>query len=353
MAHNSENQILLIFLARITFLSLAEKLKLFKKLDNSDSLALLSIEDLRNITGRPLSRVLWDASENLRHAKQELVIIQAKKIKIVPYFSAEYPALLRESVNPPFALFCIGNIACLSEKTVSVVGSRHTVPEASRAAFNFAYDAANAGVTVISGLAFGLDAASHAGAVEANFKKQNDCTLGKTCAVLPCGIDTIVPSANKKLAENIIATGGAIISEYVPGISSEKWRFVQRNRIVAALSPATLVVYAPSGSGALITANMALEAGRDVLFHKAAFCEGAKMQRNLLDENLKKKIQKGNAASSKIENTPEKYLEAGAPVIESYQDYCRCMAEMPGTRRYLEKNVQFELFENKDFQSYV
>lgn len=339
-----EKQLLLISLARITFLSLAEKLILLKKLDSSDDLALLSLTDLSEICGRPLEKAVWNGEENLRMAKREEAVVRAKNIQIVPYAASVYPALLRECVNAPFALFCMGDISCLSGKTVSVVGTRRIAPEARKAAVQFAYDAVSDGVTVVSGLAYGVDSAAHSGAVEACLDAADSSSYGKTCAVLPCGIDTIVPYANRKLAENILRSGGAIVSEYVPGIPAERWRFVQRNRIIATLSPATLVVQAPCGSGSLITADFALECGRDVLFHKAAFSENACSVRNLVESELQAKFAMGKAGRKKLENTPEKYLEAGAPVIENYQDFCKCMTEMPGMRRYInEKNMQLEL----------
>lgn len=344
MEINQKNQILLISLARITFLSLTEKLNLLKKLDSFNDLAVLSLKELSEFCNRPLTRAVWNGEENLRMAKIEASVIKTKNIKTVLYSSSEYPALLRESVNAPFALFCIGNISCLSGKTVSVVGTRRITPDAKKATVQFAREAAENGVTVVSGLAYGVDGAAHLGAVEANFDSANPSECGKTCAVLPCGIDTIVPYRNKTLAENIIKTGGVLISEYVPGVQSEPWRFVQRNRIIAALSPATVVVQAPSGSGALITADFALECGRDVMFHKVAFSENAEKMRNFVESDLKARIQKGRAKQSKLENSPEKYIASGAPIIESYKDYCKCMAEMPGTRSFAkEKNAQLEL----------
>ena len=344
MELNQKNQLLMISLARITFLSLAEKLNLLKKLDSFNDLALLSLTDLSGICGRSLKKAIWDGAENLRAAKKEEAVLRAKNIRMVLYTSSEYPALLRKTVNAPFALFCIGDISCLSGKTVSVVGTRRIAPEAKKAAVQFAKDAAKDGVTVISGLACGVDSAAHTGAVEANLEAENSSLLGKTCAVLPCGIDTIVPYANRKLAENILRSGGVIVSEYVPGVPAERWRFVQRNRIIAALSPATVVVQAPSGSGSLITADFALECGRDVLFHKAAFSENAAVVRNFTESELQARFALGKASRTKLENTPEKYLEAGAPVIENYQDFCKCMTEMPGMRRYAGgKNIQLEL----------
>ena len=325
MELNQKNQLLMISLARITFLSLAEKLNLLKKLDSFNDLALLSLTDLSGICGRSLKKAIWDGAENLRAAKKEEAVLRAKNIRMVLYTSSEYPALLRETVNAPFALFCIGDISCLSGKTVSVVGTRRIAPEAKKAAVQFAKDAAKDGVTVISGLACGVDSAAHTGAVEANLEAENSSLLGKTCAVLPCGIDTIVPYANRKLAENILRSGGVIVSEYVPGVPAERWRFVQRNRIIAALSPATVVVQAPSGSGSLITADSAVV-------------------RNFTESELQARFALGKASRTKLENTPEKYLEAGAPVIENYQDFCKCMTEMPGMRRYAGgKNIQLEL----------
>lgn len=334
METNQKNQILLISLARITFLSLAEKLNLLKKLDSFDDLALMSLKDLSDFCSRPLSKAVWNGRENLNAAKREVAILQAKNIKTALYTSPEYPALLRESVNAPFALFYIGDISCIAGKTVSVVGTRKITPGAKKAAVQFAKDAVNDGVSVVSGLAYGVDAAAHLGAVQANFDAtpENALTLGKTCAVLPCGIDTVVPSANRKLAENIIKTGGVLISEYVPGVLAEPWRFVQRNRIIAALSPATVVVQAPDGSGSLITADFALECGRDVMIHKEAFSENARTVRSVVQADLQKRFSVGKASRAKIENTLEKYLESGAPIIDNYSDYCKCLAELPGIR---------------------
>ena len=114
MELNQKNQLLMISLARITFLSLAEKLNLLKKLDSFNDLALLSLTDLSGICGRSLKKAIWDGAENLRAAKKEEAVLRAKNIRMVLYTSSEYPALLRETVNAPVALFCIGDISCLS-----------------------------------------------------------------------------------------------------------------------------------------------------------------------------------------------------------------------------------------------
>lgn len=346
MDSNQENQLLLISLARITFLSLSEKLNLLKKLDSFNSLALLSIEDIEQLCNRKLHSQ-WNGSENLRSACRELKILQSKGIKLSMYNDCDYPALLRESVNAPFLIFYIGNLGCVTEKTVSVVGSRKITPEARAAALKFGEDAVNRGFTVVSGLANGVDACVHGGAVKALLDARfKGCELpsGKTAAVLPCGIDGITPYSNRKLAEQIVSTGGVLLSEYVPGTPAERWRFVQRNRIVAALSPVTVVVQAPAGSGALITADFALEGGRDVMFHQAAFSRNAEIVRRSVESQLAKDHALGKVSKSKLENTPEKFLEAGAPVIKDFDDFLECFKEAPGIRNCnKEVNSQLEL----------
>lgn len=345
MNNKSDNIVLLISLARISFLNLAEKLNLLKKLDSYDDLAILSIDDLRKLSLRNIKTNSWNGFENLRAAEKEAKIIESKNIKYVLYGDENYPALLKESSNAPFMLFYIGNISCLKDRTVSVVGTRRITPEAKVAARNFSYEAALDGCTVVSGLANGVDGVAHSGCVDAWFdsvEKNEALPLGKTVAVLPCGIDTITPSCHKKLSTDIIKSGGCILSEYVPGVIAEKWRFVQRNRIIAALSPVTVVIQAPDGSGALITAQYALEYGRDVMFHACAFCDNAKNVKRVVKACLEKDFAKGKISKSKIENTCEKYIEAGAPVIKDYKDYCKCFAEMPGIRSY--KIEQINLF---------
>lgn len=172
-----------------------------------------------------------------------------------------YPARLLDLPDPPDRLYVRAPAgrnaveACLTGPVIAVVGSR----EASRAACAFAHslaaDVAAAGVGVVSGLARGVDAAAHAGTLSAG---------GRTVAVLGCGIDRDYPAATAPLAGDIARTG-AIVSEYPPGTPPARFRFPARNRIVAALAGAVVVVSAAKRSGALITARLALELGRDVL----------------------------------------------------------------------------------------
>ena len=324
----------LVSVARISFLSLAEKINLLKNIDSASSLALLSIDEISALCGRALRIKKWDGNRNYHESVREAKIIEAKKIGFALYTDASYPSLLREIPDAPFMLFYIGDISILAEKTVSVVGTRHVTPDGRAAAHDFAYDAVNNGVTVVSGLAFGADAAAHSGAVDAYFdsieRGGGKAASGKTAAVLPCGCDTVVPKSNARLAHNILRSGGCILSEYVPGTETMPWRFVQRNRIIAALSPATVVVQAGNGSGALITAQFALEYNRELMFHAAALSESARKTGEASLRRLQKEFALGNISRSKLENSPERFLESGAPVIKDYKDFCVCLKEMPG-----------------------
>lgn len=339
---NDDKLIFQVSLSRLTFLNVAEKIILFKKLDNYNDFALLSIVDIGKIVSRDI-RANWDGKENLRQAKNEVRIMQAKGIKSVFYEDADYPALLKETSNAPFMLFYYGDITSLHEKTVSVVGTRRVIPQSKRAAFQFAYDAVMDGCTVVSGLANGIDGSSHEGAVSALFdkmEKSEDVThLGKTVAVLPCGIDTITPSNHKKLATNIIKTGGCVLSEYTPGTPAENWRFVQRNRIIAALSPATVSIQSPCGSGALITVQYAIEYNRDVMFHEVNFLENALKIDDISKKRLEKDFAAGKVAKSKLESRVQKYVADGAAVIKDYADYCKCRVSRPGD--YSEKSEKY------------
>ncbi|MDQ3890136.1 MAG: DNA-processing protein DprA [Actinomycetota bacterium] len=166
-----------------------------------------------------------------------------------------YPPLLRELHDPPPRLFLRGGSAdVLSRPAVAVVGARSCSPYGAHVARSLARDLAAAGVVVVSGLARGIDGEAHRGALEGG---------GPTVAVLGCGIDRDYPRANADLARRVRENGVAV-SEYEPGIEPAPWRFPARNRIIAGLALATVVVEARSRSGALGTADLALELGRDV-----------------------------------------------------------------------------------------
>lgn len=178
-------------------------------------------------------------------------------IAVIPHGDPRYPKILAALPDPPVALFVRGNAATLSERAIAVVGTRTATTYGIAATDALVRPLARAGLTITSGLAYGIDAAAHRACLEVG---------GRTVAILGTGVDTasIYPAAHRALADEIVANGGCIASEYVPGTAGRPMHFPARNRIVAGLTQATLVIEAPADSGALITAQFALDFGREV-----------------------------------------------------------------------------------------
>ena len=329
---------ILLAIAQISFLSLKEKIILRKNLDSLDKLALMSMEDISQVVGRVVQSTCWSGKQTAAEAKKSAYIMEKMGIRAVLYDEAEYPALLREVFNPPFMLFYRGDISVLAKQCVSVVGTRKICRECAQAAFTFAKEAALDGLTVVSGLAYGTDTYAHKGAVAAS---EEGTVTGTTAAILPCGIDTIIPAANKVLVQHILKTGGCIASEYIPGTSSEPWRFVQRNRIIAGLSPATVVVQAPAGSGALLTAQFATDENRDLFFHTSGACDEAVKAEAIAVEQLKASNKSGIAF--KLKHDRAWYLTDGAKEIADYAEYVVKLHAPPG-ESCANKEKQLDLF---------
>ena len=182
--------------------------------------------------------------------------LHAGGLRFVGRRDADYPMLLRELHDPPAGLFVRGGaeIQLLTAPAVAIVGARTCSSYGAQVARVLGRELAAAGLVVISGLARGVDGEAHRGALEAN---------GVTVAVLGCGIDRDYPAAHAQLAARICERG-LVASEYAPEVEPAPWRFPARNRVIAGLSAATVVVEARERSGALITADFALEAGREV-----------------------------------------------------------------------------------------
>ncbi len=301
-----------IAISSIQFLSLREKILLRKNIDSLHNLCILSRDELSSIIRRPISKAFWNGDECAFLAEKSLRIMDAKGIEGVVYGSPEYPVMLSTIKDAPYAFFFMGCRSCLLKKCVSIVGTRRICGDAAKATHDFACDAASDGLTVVSGLANGIDTFAHKGALDSG-------KCGSTVAVLPSGIDTIVPYGNKSLAFSILKNGGLIASEYIPGTPCDKFRFVMRNRIIAALSSCTVVMQAPKGSGALITADFAIGYDRDLIVHEAAFCEEA---RKIADRE--DRLAKKNARSL------SQFIEDGAAVVGSYAEYVSVMKDPPG-----------------------
>lgn len=176
-------------------------------------------------------------------------------MKIIRETDANYPEKLRQIYDRPTKLYIEGNTNILNSRSIAIIGSRNCSKYGMEVAYKFGYELAKKGITVISGLARGIDAYSHWGVVRER---------GKAIAVLGSGLNNIYPKENIELYKEIIKNGGAIITEYEPSAKPEKIHFPARNRIISALSDGILVVEASIKSGTLITVDFGLEHGKDI-----------------------------------------------------------------------------------------
>ena len=175
--------------------------------------------------------------------------------EIIGFDDVDYPLMLKQIYDPPLVLFVQGNKSLLNQNQLAIVGSRSASINGREAAFHIAQQLVDVGLVITSGLALGIDAAAHKGALTCN---------ASTIAVVATGLDKVYPARHQPLAKNIIEKDGAIISEFLPGTSPKAGHFPKRNRIISGLSAGVLVVEAALQSGSLITARCALEQNRDV-----------------------------------------------------------------------------------------
>lgn len=188
-------------------------------------------------------------------AQQELVKVTDSKAFVIALDDPRYPQRLKEIYDPPIVLYVRGDVELLSLPGIAVVGTRHPTPYGVGMAERLACDLCNQGLTILSGLARGVDTAAHRGAVNAK---------GKTVAMMGTGVDEIYPRENKRLSEQILALGGTIVSEFAMATPPTPQNFPIRNRIISGLSVGVLVVEAAEYSGTRITARCALEQCREV-----------------------------------------------------------------------------------------
>ena len=185
----------------------------------------------------------------------ELEKVEKLKINLLTILDDNYPKLLKEIYAPPPLLYYFGNLDLNNDFPLAVVGSRKISSYGKQVTQQLVNGLTTSGLTIISGLALGVDACAHQAAIESS---------GKTIAVLGSGLNQIYPASNHQIAQKITNLGGAIISEFPLGMPPLKYNFPQRNRIISGLSLGTLVIEAGEKSGALITARYALEQNREV-----------------------------------------------------------------------------------------
>jgi DNA processing protein len=200
---------------------------------------------------------------NTKKLSDELRLIAKYKIKVITILDENYPLLLRQIADPPIVLYVRGQLRKTDNLSLAVVGSRKSSQYGLKASEKISFELAERGLTIISGLARGIDTSAHRGALKAETR---------TIAVLGSGLLKVYPPENKKLYEQI-SLSGAVISEFALNQPPYRYNFPRRNRIISGLSLGVIVIEAREKSGSLITANMALEQGRDVfaLPHRPGF----------------------------------------------------------------------------------
>ncbi len=246
-----------LFIAQIPGLRTKERFLLCEPLKRLNGFRELSKNRLESIIHRKFQG-FWEPGlwETAGVGVQESC--KTRGIGILSIDDAKYPPQLREIFDPPVCLFYLGKLPDNNSPMVGMVGTRYPSARGRRAAFQMGLYFGNKRVGVVSGLARGIDIASHQG---------NMVGGGATAAVLAGGLDRVYPRAHENDAEEILLSGGILFSEYPPGTPPQKFHFPARNRIISGLSRSVIVVEAPDHSGALITADFAAEQGRDLFVH--------------------------------------------------------------------------------------
>jgi DNA processing protein len=310
---NLENKKYWIWFSLIKNLGVRRKLKLLELYQNPKKIYRLTKDELLRVDG-----IGEEISNNIINSKNEKLIeyhikyMEENKIDIINIYEENYPQILKEIYDPPISLYIKGNKNILNNKNIGIVGCRECTDYGKKSAKYFAYNLAKQNINIVSGLAKGVDSYSHLGCLSTyqenkNYEKTNksgnlniDCgklniNCGKTIAVVGNGLDMVYPKENIELANEILKSGGAIISEYPCGTKPDKMNFPARNRIISGISQGIIVVEAKEKSGTLITVDFALEQGRDVF------------------------VVPGNINSTNSVGTND-LIKQGAKLISSYMD---------------------------------
>ena len=242
------------FFCRIEGVGLRTLEKLFRAVPDREYAYGLSENHLEELLGEKAAGLIGEARRRINPEKlwEQL---QSQDIRFASYWSGDYPHALRRISDAPKALYAKGNFPGREEKRVAIIGARACSEYGRRMAQTLGEELADNGVVVVSGMARGIDGISQRYALEAG---------GTSYGVLGCGVDICYPKENRSLYEKLIDQGG-VLSEYVPGTAAKANLFPPRNRIISALSDAVVVVEARRKSGTIITVDMALEQGKEVL----------------------------------------------------------------------------------------
>jgi len=267
------------------------------------ALTLTELEGLR--FPAEVAQFIFDGKAR-RTAEEESVKAAERGATILTYWCKEYPERLKEIFDPPAVLWVLGDVRLLSRPSIGVVGTRHPSPYGSGIAEMLSRDLAARRLTIVSGMARGIDTCAHKGALAARTP---------TIAVWGTGIDVVYPKENKKLADDIVATGGTIVSEMPLGTFPAPQNFPRRNRIISGLSIGVLVVEASENSGTRVTARCAVEQDRDLY------------------------AVPGNV-TNKNSWTPNTLIKQGAKLVASWEDVWEDLPSQ--VRLQLEREAGFE-----------
>lgn len=262
--------------------------KIIDEVGSVEEIIKLSEKDIYNLKNISLNikenLVKYISCFNLDEIKEKLY---KESIQYICIEDEEYPENLKNIYNPPLVLFYKGDLSIINNNlNIAMVGSRKPTSYGIYCAERFSYELSEKNINIISGIAFGIDSCCHRGCMKGK---------GKTIAVLASPIDNIIPSSNKIIADEILQDGGFILSEYNLGMPVTRGNFPQRNRIISGLSDGVVVVEAAERSGALITADLALEQGKNVF---------------AIPGNINSQMSKGC----------HKIIKEGAKLIENIED---------------------------------
>lgn len=249
-----DNKRSFLALNRINQMGPRRILKLLQRWPHLDDMFRLSLQELIQ-AGLPEKMAQAISSLDLNCIEEDLSWEKESGHHLLTWSDSGYPALLKEIDDPPVVLYAKGDLSSLRQRTISIVGTRNPSVTGRETARRFAFELAELGLTIVSGLALGIDAAAHQGCLDAS---------GRTIAVMGTGVNCIYPRQHAKLAERI-SQNGLLISEFPLHSQPIAGHFPRRNRIISGLSSSTLVVEAAIRSGSLITARFACEQNRDVL----------------------------------------------------------------------------------------
>jgi len=243
-----------LWLSAIKGVSVRTKYRLLEHLGSPEAIFFAEERAFRKLELSEREKKALD-DKNLRTAKAIEKACREGRIRILPFGDEEYPNCLRSISAPPMVLYVKGKLPDMDEEpSIAIVGTRKLTPYGRRITEKLAYELAGAGITVVTGLAEGIDSAAAQAALNAG---------GKVIGVLGSGVDIVYPAWNKKLFSET-ELHGALVSEYPPGTRPSRSSFPERNRIISALAHAVLITEAPEKSGALITATHALEQGKEI-----------------------------------------------------------------------------------------